>query len=102
MHHTGGCNLVGNLCDQPCAGSNSVVSSGNGGCGYGNGVTGTDNGCGSATSVHSVPLKVQVSLGKPSTIGHGNTGCGCGCGCGGYNKKDDVPSDAEPEHNDAH
>merc|ERR1719494_1569329 len=50
--------------------------------------TGCDRPCGTTTTLHNVPLKVQVSVGHPHTVSHHTTGCnlsgtGCGSGCGG-------------------
>merc|ERR1719447_93095 len=53
--------------------------------------TGCDRPCGTTTTLHNVPLKVQVSVGHPHTVSHHTTGCnlsgtgcgGCGGGCGG-------------------
>jgi len=145
-HHTTGCGCGCNGgyaggCGGGCGGvgKRSVVSGGcgcdgtTGGYGYGdggcgNGVGGADHGCnlpcGTTTTLHSVPLKVQVSVGHPNTVSHHTTGCnlgctgggygggyagGCdgGCGCGGgyggsLHKKDDVASDDVPEDNDSH
>merc|ERR1719354_108905 len=47
-----------------------------------------DRPCGTTTTLHNVPLKVQVSVGHPHTVSHHTTGCnlsgtGCGSGCGG-------------------
>merc|ERR1712080_3070 len=58
--------------------------------------------CGSST-LHQVPLKVDVSVGHPQTVAHRTHGHRCGCGCGvGVGKKDDIPEDTTPEDNDAH
>lgn len=73
--------------------------------------------CGTTTTLHNVPLKVQVSVGHPNTVAHHTTGynaCGGGCGggCGGSygggcgggcgKKKDVVPAEEKQEDDDSH
>merc|ERR1712002_347458 len=111
--YAGGC---GCGCSGGYGANGGGVTGGALGAGVGTGAlntglgTGCDRPCGTTTTLHNVPLKVQVSVGHPHTVSHHTTGCnlsggydgsylgGCGggstTGYGGY-KKDDVAKDTD-------
>merc|ERR1719447_641972 len=91
VSYAGGC---GCGCSGGYGANGGGVTGGALGAGVGTGAlntglgTGCDRPCGTTTTLHNVPLKVQVSVGHPHTVSHHTTGCnlsgtGCGSGCGG-------------------
>merc|ERR1719494_464850 len=89
--YAGGC---GCGCSGGYGANGGGVTGGALGAGVGTGAlntglgTGCDRPCGTTTTLHNIPLKVQVSVGHPHTVSHPTTGCnlsgtGCGSGCGG-------------------